>query len=113
MNPKTTAKFLACTALVALAGGAQADTALRLAHWLPPSHALQTTGFEPWTQSISEASGGKISFSIFPAQQLGSATDHYDLARDGSFRPARGPEESRRRSLQIFDSFTARRFSAP
>lgn len=100
MNPKTTAKFLACTALVALAGGAQADTALRLAHWLPPSHALQTTGFEPWTQSISEASGGKISFSIFPAQQLGSATDHYDLARDGiadityvapSYQPGRFP----------------------
>ena len=28
-----------------------------------------------------------------------------------SLRPARGPEESRRRSLQILDSFTARRFS--
>ncbi|MNT15565.1 hypothetical protein D3C72_1506250 [compost metagenome] len=29
-----------------------------------------------------------------------------------SFRPARGPEESRRRSLQILESLTARRFSA-
>ena len=29
-----------------------------------------------------------------------------------SFRPQRGPDESRRRSLQIFESFTARRFSA-
>ena len=30
-----------------------------------------------------------------------------------SFRPARGPEESRRRSLQILESFTAVRFRAP
>ncbi|CSA45795.1 Uncharacterised protein [Vibrio cholerae] len=30
-----------------------------------------------------------------------------------SFRPARGPEESRRRSLQILESFIARRFNAP
>ena len=29
-----------------------------------------------------------------------------------SFRPARGPEESKRKSLQILDIFTARRFNA-
>lgn len=29
-----------------------------------------------------------------------------------SFSPVRGPDESRRRSLQIFDSLTASRFSA-
>ena len=28
-------------------------------------------------------------------------------------KPARGPLESRRRSLQIFESFTAQRFSTP
>ena len=60
-----------------------AATELRLAHWLPPQHTLQTTGFEPWIKSIGEASGGKVTMTIFPAQQLGSATDHYDMARDG------------------------------
>ncbi|OCX64450.1 C4-dicarboxylate ABC transporter [Thioclava sp. SK-1] len=100
MTARRIAKLLVGAAYLGMAGGAQADTALRLAHWLPPSHALQTTGFEPWTQSISDASDGKISFSIFPAQQLGSATDHYDLARDGiadityvapSYQPGRFP----------------------
>ncbi|NIZ08108.1 TRAP transporter substrate-binding protein [Pseudooceanicola sp. HF7] len=100
MNSKTTAKILTTSALIALGAAAQADTALRLAHWLPPSHALQTTGFEPWIESINEASDGKISFTTFPAQQLGSATDHYDIARDGiadiafvapSYQPGRFP----------------------
>lgn len=77
-----------------------ADTQLRLAHWLPPQHSLQTTGFEPWIASIGEASGGKISFTIFPAQQLGSAVDHYDMAANGiadvtyvapSYQPGRFP----------------------
>ena len=98
----TISKISALTA-VALIGGAaaaQADTALRLAHWLPPGHALQTTGFEPWIQSMSDASDGKITVTMFPAQQLGSATDHYDMARDGiadvtfvapSYQPGRFP----------------------
>lgn len=93
---------IAATALgcIMMTGAAQAETALRLAHWLPPGHALQTTGFEPWIQSINEASDGKVTFQIFPAQQLGSATDHYDMARDGiadmsfvapSYQPGRFP----------------------
>ncbi|MFC0200498.1 TRAP transporter substrate-binding protein [Paracoccus rhizosphaerae] len=100
MNIKTVGFILASSSVLALAGAAQADTALRLAHWLPPGHALQTTGFEPWAQSITQASDGKISFTLFPAQQLGSATDHYDMARDGiaditfvapSYQPGRFP----------------------
>ena len=100
MNNKKTLSILTTTALIGLAGAVQAETSLRLAHWLPPGHALQTTGFEPWIESISEASDGGISFSIFPAQQLGSATDHYDIARNGiaditfvapSYQPSRFP----------------------
>jgi hypothetical protein len=30
-----------------------------------------------------------------------------------SFSPARGPEDSRRRSLQVLDNFTATRFKTP
>jgi TRAP-type C4-dicarboxylate transport system substrate-binding protein len=36
-----------------------------------------------WIESIKEASGGSISVTIYPAQQLGQAGDHYDMARDG------------------------------
>lgn len=79
---KTASSLLALT-VAAFAAQAAGATDLRLAHWLPPQHTLQTTGFEPWIKAINEASGGKITMTIFPAQQLGSATDHYDMARDG------------------------------
>ena len=75
---------------VALAGALAAVVAadaiaedLRLAHWVPAQHPLQPTGLEPWAASIAEASDGRLDITIFPAQQLGAAPDHYDMARDG------------------------------
>jgi TRAP-type C4-dicarboxylate transport system substrate-binding protein len=38
---------------------------------------------EAWVASINKASNGTITGSIFPAQQLGKAFDHYNMARDG------------------------------
>ena len=55
---------------------------LRFAHWLPAQHSLARTGFEPWAKSVEAASGGSIKIVFFPAQQLGKAADHYDMARD-------------------------------
>lgn len=75
------------TTLVLGLGLSQAATAaevdLSLAHWVPGSHPLQTLGMEPWAESIKEASNGRIEITIYPAQQLGAAADHYDMARDG------------------------------
>lgn len=56
---------------------------LRFAHWLPPTHPLAKLGFEPWAKSVEAASKGSIKVALFPAQQLGKAPDHYDMARDG------------------------------
>lgn len=73
-----------CAALVALPAAASAQgVELSLAHWLPPSHPIQTMGMEQWAQSISDATSGRVTINIFPASQLGAAPDHYDLARDG------------------------------
>ncbi len=55
---------------------------LKLSHWVPPSHPLQKA-MEDWGSSIEKASNGTIKFKVFPAQQLGKAFDHYDMARDG------------------------------
>jgi TRAP-type C4-dicarboxylate transport system substrate-binding protein len=55
---------------------------LKLSHWVPPSHPLQKA-MEAWGASVQQASGGTITYSVFPAQQLGKAFDHYDMARDG------------------------------
>jgi TRAP-type C4-dicarboxylate transport system substrate-binding protein len=38
---------------------------------------------EDWGASIEKDSGGTIKYKIYPAQQLGKAFDHYDMARDG------------------------------
>lgn len=56
---------------------------LRFANWLPAQHALAVTGFLPWAKSVEAASKGSIKVVMFPAQQLGKAADHYDMARDG------------------------------
>ena len=44
---------------------------------------MAKTGFEPWAKSVEAASNGSIKVAFFPAQQLGKAADHYDMARDG------------------------------
>jgi len=74
----------AAAVLFASAGvSAAAEVELRLGHWLPPTHPMQTLGLEPWIESIKQTSNGRIDITIFPASQLGAAPDHYDMARDG------------------------------
>ena len=55
---------------------------LKLAHWVPPAHPLHPA-LQAWAADIEKASNGSIKSTIFPAEQLGKAFDHYDLARDG------------------------------
>lgn len=79
---------LSLAIVLALAGAAPAfaqdkPVELRFANWLPPQHPLAITGFQPWAKSVEAASKGSIKVVLFPAQQLGKAADHYDLARDG------------------------------
>ena len=38
---------------------------------------------EDWGNSLQKATNGTVTFAVFPAQQLGKAFDHYDMARDG------------------------------
>ena len=77
--------LLVGVALTALAGPAIAQdkvVQLKLSHWVPPSHPLQKA-MEEWGTSVEKASGGTIKSTVFPAQQLGKAFDHYNMARDG------------------------------
>lgn len=55
---------------------------LKLSHWVPATHPLQKA-MEEWGASVDKASGGTIKSTVFPAQQLGKAFDHYDMVRDG------------------------------
>ena len=54
----------------------------RFAHWVPASHPMHPAA-EAWAADIEKASGGTIKMKIYPAQQLGKAFDHYNMARDG------------------------------
>jgi len=55
---------------------------LKLSHWVPPAHPLHPS-LQAWAADIQKESNGTITSVIFPAQQLGKAFDHYDMARDG------------------------------
>src|SRR3978361_630665 len=55
---------------------------LKLSHWVPASHPLQKA-LEDWGAAVEKDSGGTIKSKVYPAQQLGKAFDHYDMARDG------------------------------
>src|SRR5215475_1580790 len=79
-----TAAVLASLAAVAPATAQSRDKVfeLKLSHWVPPNHPLQKA-LEDWGAAVEKASGGTLKYKVFPAQQLGKAFDHYDMARDG------------------------------
>jgi len=82
MKMRTTclALLLAASATPALAQ--EKNIELKISHWVPASHPLQKS-LEDWGAAVQKASGGTITYKVFPAQQLGKAKDHYDMARDG------------------------------
>ena len=74
---------LALTMLLAGSALAADQTVqLKLSHWVPAAHPLHPA-LQAWAADIEKESGGTIKSTIFPAQQLGKAVDHYDMARDG------------------------------
>ena len=58
------------------------NQSLRVSTWVPAQHALNPA-VQTWIDSLKKASGGSINPTLFPAEQLGKAMDHYDMARDG------------------------------
>src|ERR1043166_5223419 len=58
-----------------------APVQLRFSHWVPVAHPMHPAAVS-WAESIEKASNGSIKIAIFPAQQLGKAFDHYNMARD-------------------------------
>jgi len=69
-------------AMSAAASAQDKEVQLKLSHWVPPAHPLHPA-LQAWAADIEKQSGGTIKSTIFPAQQLGKAFDHYDMARDG------------------------------
>jgi TRAP-type C4-dicarboxylate transport system substrate-binding protein len=86
MRHRLTFIAAAATAALALAAGAAqaADkpVMLKLSSWVPAQHPLNPS-LQAWADDIKKASGGTITSTLFPSEQLGKAFDHYDMARDG------------------------------
>jgi TRAP-type C4-dicarboxylate transport system substrate-binding protein len=74
--------FAVVAGLTAPAVAQEKPVNLKLAHWVPASHPLHKA-LEDWLAAVSKSSGGSITGTVFPAQQLGKAFDHYNMARDG------------------------------
>lgn len=75
----TAALLLGATALTAQAQ----EITLRVADSLPVDHYMTKGVLEPMMTQAGEATGGKVAFQHFPAQQLGKAGDMLSLAQDG------------------------------
>jgi TRAP-type C4-dicarboxylate transport system substrate-binding protein len=81
----TKTRFTLLLGAALLATGAMAQdkpVMLKLSSWVPAQHPLNPS-LIAWAEDIKKASGGSISASLFPSEQLGKAFDHYDMARDG------------------------------
>ena len=81
---------LASTALF-LADTAAAQTTLKLSHYLPPVHGIHTDFIVPWTEQVSECTGGEVEFEIFPGgTQLGNVAKQQEQVMAGVVDIAHG-----------------------
>jgi TRAP-type transport system periplasmic protein len=79
---RSMAAAVMATALSFAAAAQDAPVHLKFAHWVPASHPMHPA-LQAWLASIEKQSNGTITSTIYPAQQLGKAFDHYNMARDG------------------------------
>lgn len=94
--------LLLAACLGSAAEAADPEVNLKVSVWLPSAHPL-VGAIKAWSDDIEKQSGGTIKSTIFPAEQLGKAFDHYDMTRDGiadvgyinpGYQPGRFPIEA-------------------
>ncbi len=73
---------MACALVIPIAHPVQAETKLRLGHWIPASHPM-SIWMQKWADGITKKSGGKLSVPVFPGGQLGGPRQQYDNVRRG------------------------------
>lgn len=82
---KTKMFVLGALAALAMSGTAFAqEVTLRIHQMLPAQATIPAQAIEPWAAMVTEESGGRIAFELYPAMQLGGApASLYDQAKDG------------------------------
>jgi len=74
--------LLTMASIAAAAAAQDKPVMLKMSSWVPAQHPLNPA-LTAWAEDIRKASGGTITATLFPSEQLGKAFDHYDMARDG------------------------------
>lgn len=86
---KTFMATVAATA--ALATTVQAETTLKISHFLPAVHGIHTDFIGPWAEQVTECTGGEVQFEIFPAgTQLGNVARQQEQVMAGVVDIAHG-----------------------
>ncbi|HEV7371767.1 TRAP transporter substrate-binding protein [Arenibaculum sp.] len=82
---------LLASATAFLADTAAAQTTLKISHYLPPVHGIHTDFIVPWTEQVSECTGGAVQFEIFPGgTQLGNVAKQQEQVMAGVVDIAHG-----------------------
>ncbi len=81
---KRAALFTLVSATALAAGSASAETKLKLSHYLPPVHGIQTDFVKPWTDDVSACTKGEVTFDIYPGgTQLGNVAKQQEQVLAG------------------------------
>lgn len=71
--------LLAAAVLCFAGSSAEAQTTLRVANWLPPSHPLIAKIIRPWTEEVTKVTEGRVKMQVLDAP-LGPPPAHFDFA---------------------------------
>src|SRR5258708_692622 len=82
MKKLALAVLIGTAVLPSLALAQDKEVQLKTSRGAPPARPLVPATAE-WAADVEKQSGGTIKSTVFPAEQLGKAFDHYDMARDG------------------------------
>ena len=90
-NHRTSLGAAALAAAMALPGAATAETTLKVSHFLPTVHGIHTDFIVPWTEAITECTGGEVQFEISAAgSQLGNVARQQEQVMAGVVDIAHG-----------------------
>lgn len=64
-------------------GGKGENLNLVISHFLPSTHPIETEIFKEFGDTLNKESDGRITYDTYPANSLGAANAHYDMAVTG------------------------------
>lgn len=56
---------------------------LKVSHWVAPTHHVVTQILNPWMALVEYLSEGRVTFTVYHAEALGKAADHWNMVSQG------------------------------